>query len=114
MPQRGWIATWGRIARYCDKSVRTTKRYHYEYGMPVYRLGRNIPHVITVQVDLWLEAYSLIKHLRKRKIIKCRKFSCLRLFGKTLAYSNLYNEFGWSVLLADFTEQDPLGLLDNL
>jgi hypothetical protein len=73
----GWLVSWGAIAKYCKRSVRTVKRYHYCYGLPVYRLPNNTAAAIPAQVNAWLKGYNFIKTLRKQKKIKCTGASCL-------------------------------------
>ena len=79
MAQRGWIATWRKIAKYCDRHMNTVKTFHKRYGMPVHRFPGNIPVIIPEEVDHWLRLYNHIRKLRKKNKIKCKDFSCLEL-----------------------------------
>jgi len=90
--QFGLITTWARIAKYCDREPRTVMRYHYELGMPVYRLSGNVACIIPDQINVWLRAYDLVKKMRKKKRIKCVGFSCLRLIGNYAEILLLYEQ----------------------
>jgi hypothetical protein len=90
----GWLVTWKQIAKYCKRDVRTVKRYHYCYGLPIYRLPSGIAAAIPAQVNAWLRGYNFIKHLRKTKKIKCPGASCLILLAVSpdvlLIYEDLF------------------------
>jgi hypothetical protein len=77
----GWLVTWQQIAEYCKRDVRTVKRYHYCYGLPVYRLPSGIRVAIPAQLNAWLKGYNFIKYLRYRKKVHCTGASCLVLLS---------------------------------
>ena len=56
--ENGWITGWKRIARYIGTSIRTAKRYHYEYSMPVRRLPGSRPVAFEYELDLWLVKFD--------------------------------------------------------
>jgi len=49
-----WIAGWKQIARYCGRSIRTCKTYHYQFCMPVLRGPGNTPIAFPALLDEWL------------------------------------------------------------
>ncbi len=60
----GWLNGWKEIAEYTGYSVRTAKRYHYEYGMPVLKRFKGVIAIKT-DLDLWI----------KRVDLKCTKIT---------------------------------------
>ena len=61
MERSGWLTGWKRIARYIGKSVRTAKRYHYQYGMPVRRGPGKSPIALEYELDSWLVKFDELK-----------------------------------------------------
>ena len=59
-----WLRGWKEIAAYISSSVRTAKRYHYEYGMPIRRGPRNMPIALSPELDAWL----IIADEKKREL----------------------------------------------
>ena len=51
---KGWLSGWKAIANYIDRSVKTAKKYHKRYGMPVRRGPRNMPMALPHELDGWL------------------------------------------------------------
>lgn len=49
-----WLRGWKMIAEYLSCSIRTAKRYHWEYGMPIRRAPRNTPIGLKGEIDEWL------------------------------------------------------------
>jgi hypothetical protein len=57
----GWLSGWKAIARYINRSIRTAKRYHYQYGMPVRRLPGKRPVALRFELDSWLVKFDELK-----------------------------------------------------
>ena len=62
---KGWVKGWRHIARYLDCSISTTKRYHYQYSMPVLRGPRNSPICLAAMLDIWLIEFDKLKRKYK-------------------------------------------------
>jgi len=62
----GWLTGWKAIARYINRSIRTAKRYHYKYSMPVRRLPGSV-HALPYELDRWLVLFDEIRKRHKRK-----------------------------------------------
>ena len=60
------ITGWKNIAHYCGVSVRTAKRYHYKYGMPVLRWPGERPVIIPAVVQRWLVIFNDLTQKRHR------------------------------------------------
>ena len=51
---KGWITGWKNIAKYLNVSMRTAKKYCYEFSMPVRKIGEKGPVVsLPSEVDRW-------------------------------------------------------------
>jgi hypothetical protein len=50
------LDSWKSIARYLDRSCRTTQRWHTEYGLPIHRMGDNKGPIFAYsdELDHWL------------------------------------------------------------
>ena len=57
----GWLTGWKRIAAYIDKSIKTAKRYHKNYHMPIHRGPGNIPHGLPLELDIWIREFGNLK-----------------------------------------------------
>lgn len=57
----GWLTGWKAIAEYISRGIRTAKRYHKVYKMPVRRGPGNQPHAIPYELDKWLIEFDEIK-----------------------------------------------------
>jgi len=55
---KGWLTGWKAIAKYIDRSVKTAKRYHKIYGMPVRRGPGGMPMAIMPELNKWLIIFS--------------------------------------------------------
>ena len=65
MTENGWITTWKEIARYIGRSVKTAKKYHKSYGLPIRRGPNNTRHAIGYEMDQWLINFDEIKKFQK-------------------------------------------------
>jgi len=63
----GWLSGWEAIARHIGRSVRTAKRYHYLYSMPVRRVPPGSVHALSHEIDLWLVKFDEILRKKQRK-----------------------------------------------
>ena len=57
----GWLSGWKAIARYINRSIRTAKRYHYQYGMPVRRLPGQSRVALPFELNSWLVKFDELK-----------------------------------------------------
>jgi hypothetical protein len=57
----GWLYGWKMISGYLNCSIRTAKRYHWHFKMPVRRGPRNQPIALKGEVDQWLIEFDTIK-----------------------------------------------------
>ena len=60
------LNSWKEIARYLDRGVRTVQRWEDELGLPVRRphgRGRSAVFAVRSEVDVWLRACPLERHL---------------------------------------------------
>ena len=73
----GLVTGWTNIAKYCDRSISTVKRWHYKLGMPVHK-GIIAPTIIPSEVNDWL----------KRSCEKCNQNST-RMNRKEYSYSTV-------------------------
>ena len=55
---RYWLTGWKAIANYIDTSVKTAKKYHKKYGMPVRRGPTNKPIALQEELDQWLVGFG--------------------------------------------------------
>jgi len=62
---KGWLREWKEIAQFCSMSVKTAKKYHKKYGMPVRRGPGNKPHAIIPELHAWLVEFD-----KKKKKMK--------------------------------------------
>ena len=60
----GLISGWKNIARFCGVSIRTAKRYHYKYSMPIFRWPAGTPVVIPSLVIEWLVIFNRLEQER--------------------------------------------------
>jgi hypothetical protein len=65
-----WLVGWKQIARYCGRSIRTCKTYHYRYYMPVLRGPGNTPVAFPALLDTWLVNLDRIKREWKEERAK--------------------------------------------
>lgn len=63
----GWLSGWKAIAKYINRAIRTAKRYHKKYGMPVRRLPGKRPVALPYELDLWLIEFDKLRKRHKRK-----------------------------------------------
>ena len=68
MKDDGWLTGWKKIAQYIGTSIRTAKRYHYEYSMPVRRLPSSRPVAFEYELDLWLVSFDEIMKKEMAKV----------------------------------------------
>ena len=65
-PENGWLVGWQKIAAYIGKTVKTAKRYHKLYGMPVRRDPGSTAVALEYELDRWLiEFDDLVKRYDK-------------------------------------------------
>ena len=67
--ENGFIAGWKNIAKHFNCSVRTVKRYFYEFGMPIIRLPGNKPAILPDEVKRWALEFTNLRSKKKRKQI---------------------------------------------
>ena len=63
---KGWLTGWKAISKYVGRSIKTTKKYHNRYSMPVHSGPGGAPMAIPSELDLWLIAFS--ERRKKMKI----------------------------------------------
>ena len=64
--KEGWLSGWNVISKHVGRSVRTAKRYHYLYHMPVRKLPGSV-HALPYELDRWLIEFDELRKRRKRK-----------------------------------------------
>lgn len=65
MADDGWLTGWKAIAARIGLSIRTAKRYHFDFGMPVYRTPTGKPTALTEEVERWLVEFDKLRKKRK-------------------------------------------------
>ena len=55
---KGWLTGWKEISQYVGHCVKTAKKYHKRFGMPVHRGPGGKPKAIPAELDLWLVIFS--------------------------------------------------------
>ncbi len=59
-----WVTTWKGIAKFCDVSVDTVRRWEKAFGLPVHRLpsktglGPGLVTALPSELNAWLRAYT--------------------------------------------------------
>ena len=78
----GWVTGWTNIAKYCDRSISTVKRWHYRLGMPVHK-GLIAPTIIPAEVNEWLKrANGKCTQNRTQMNLKKYTFNTVRSFDR--------------------------------
>lgn len=80
--EQGWFVGWKEISNYLGVSVRTAKKYYYEFSMPVRKSPTDNPMINPDEVDTWLRHYDEMSKLfnkKKRLKIKNQMDECQRI-----------------------------------
>ena len=56
----GWLTGWKAIAQYIGKSIKTAKKYHFVYSMPVRKVTNRV-EALPYEIDQWLIQFDEIK-----------------------------------------------------